>query len=137
VIFRIFPLFVYVMFITNCDLIKPNVIREFEGCVENAQAGDGHVDRIHKFKAWDKVRALEMLARYFGFFEENVQHQGCVRASGWRYRVTAMPTSANAGRYGYFSRPDAVIPYSTVTSGCGGPGGNCFRPCLAGRPVTE
>jgi prepilin-type N-terminal cleavage/methylation domain-containing protein len=59
-----------------------------------------------------------------------------VSASGTDYTVTAMPTSANAGRYGYFSLPDAVIRYSTATSGCGGPGGNCFPNGQSGAPVS-
>jgi prepilin-type N-terminal cleavage/methylation domain-containing protein len=58
-----------------------------------------------------------------------------VSASGSNYTVTAMPTSANAGRYGYYSAPDAVIRYSTATSGCGGPGGNCFPNGQSGAPV--
>lgn len=57
-------------------------------------------------------------------------------ASGSDYTVTAMPTSANAGRYGYYSVPDAVIRYSTQTSACGGPGGNCFPPNQSGAPVS-
>ena len=58
-----------------------------------------------------------------------------ISASGSDYTVTAMPTSANAGRYGYYSLPDAVIRYSTATSGCGGPGGNCFPTGQSGQPV--
>jgi len=58
-----------------------------------------------------------------------------VSASGSSYTTTAMPTSANAGRFGYTSLPDAVIRYSTQTSGCGGPGGNCFPNGQSGAPV--
>jgi prepilin-type N-terminal cleavage/methylation domain-containing protein len=58
-----------------------------------------------------------------------------ISASGTDYTVSAMPTSANAGRYGYYSLPDAVIRYSTATSGCGGPGGNCFPTGQSGQPV--
>ena len=58
-----------------------------------------------------------------------------VSASGSSYTTTAMPTSANAGRFGYYSLPDAVIRYSTATSGCGGPGGNCFPTGQSGAPV--
>ena len=58
-----------------------------------------------------------------------------VTASGSDYTATAQPTSANAGRYGYYSTPDAVIRYSTVTSGCGGPGGNCYPANQSGSPV--
>ena len=58
-----------------------------------------------------------------------------VAASGPNYTATAMPASANAGRYGYYSLPDAVIRYSTVTTGCGGPGGNCFPTGQSGLPA--
>jgi prepilin-type N-terminal cleavage/methylation domain-containing protein len=58
-----------------------------------------------------------------------------VTASGSDYTATAMPTSANAGRWAYFSLPDAVVRYSTATSGCGGPGGNCFPTGMSGQPV--
>jgi prepilin-type N-terminal cleavage/methylation domain-containing protein len=58
-----------------------------------------------------------------------------VAASGSQYTATAQPTSANAGRFGYYSLPDAVILYSTQTSGCGGAGGNCFPSGLSGQPV--
>ena len=56
-------------------------------------------------------------------------------ASGAEYTATANPTSANSGRFGYFSWSDAVVRYSTATSGCGGPGGNCFPHGMSGQPV--
>lgn len=59
-----------------------------------------------------------------------------VTASGSDYTASAMPSSANAGRYGYYSVPDAVIHYSTASTGCGGPGGNCFPSGQSGAPVT-
>src|SRR6188474_1521869 len=49
-----------------------------------------------------------------------------VTASSSNYTANAAPTSANSGRYGYFSTPDAVVRYSTSATGCGGPAGNCF-----------
>src|ERR1051326_5456998 len=57
-----------------------------------------------------------------------------VSASGTDYTATAMPTSGNAGRYSYYSTPDAVVRYGTGT-GCGGPGGNCFPTGQSGAPV--
>ena len=33
---------------------------------------------IHKFKAWDKVKCLEMLAKHFNLFEEKVDHSGAI-----------------------------------------------------------
>jgi hypothetical protein len=38
-----------------------------------------------------------------------------VTASGSNYTAQAIPTSTNAGRYGYFSVPDAVVRYATST----------------------
>jgi type II secretory pathway pseudopilin PulG len=57
-------------------------------------------------------------------------------SSGSDYTANALPVSANAGRYGFYSVTDAVIRYSTVTSGCGGPGGNCFPSGLSGSPLA-
>ena len=55
-----------------------------------------------------------------------------IAASGPNYTVNADPTSTNAGRFGYYSAPDAVIRYATYQ------GGNC-TPCypgsLSGAPV--
>jgi type IV pilus assembly protein PilA len=39
-----------------------------------------------------------------------------VAASGSDYTVTALPASPNTGRYGYYSRPDAVVRYSTIAT---------------------
>src|SRR5579863_9520095 len=38
-----------------------------------------------------------------------------VTASGSTYTAQAMPTSTNAGRYGYFALPDAVVRWATST----------------------
>jgi type IV pilus assembly protein PilA len=56
-------------------------------------------------------------------------------ASGMDYTATAMPSSANSGRFGYYTLPDAVVRYSTVTSGCGSTTGECFPTGLSGQPV--
>jgi phage terminase small subunit len=44
----------------------------FEASIQNVAAGDGKQDLIHKFKAWDKTKALEMLARHFGMFNDKL-----------------------------------------------------------------
>jgi len=59
-----------------------------------------------------------------------------VEASGADYTASAIPSSANSGRFAYFTLPDAVVRYSTATSGCGGPGGNCFPTGQSGLPVN-
>ena len=35
-----------------------------EVIIKNAKAGDRQTDTVHKFKLWDKVRALEALAKH-------------------------------------------------------------------------
>ncbi|HET9216799.1 MAG TPA: prepilin-type N-terminal cleavage/methylation domain-containing protein [Terriglobia bacterium] len=37
-------------------------------------------------------------------------------ATGQDYTATANPASTNTGRYGYYSTPDAVVRYSTVSA---------------------
>ena len=55
-----------------------------------------------------------------------------VAASGSNYTVNADPTSTNAGRFGYYSAPDAVIRYATYTGGNCAP---CYPGTLSGAPV--
>src|SRR6266705_326739 len=55
-----------------------------------------------------------------------------VTASGTDYTVTATPTSTNAGRFGYFSLPDAVIRYQAATSTNCNP---CYPTGQSGAPV--
>jgi len=55
-----------------------------------------------------------------------------VTASGTDYTAVATPTSTNAGRYGYFSLPDAVIRYQTATGTTCNP---CFPTNASGAPV--
>ena len=56
-----------------------------------------------------------------------------VDASASDYTATATPTSTNAGRFGYFSVPDAVVRYqSAVVSGKCDP---CFPSGQSGAPV--
>lgn len=55
-----------------------------------------------------------------------------VTASGPDYTATATPTSTNAGRFGYYAAPDAVIRYQTATSTTCNP---CFPAGQSGQPV--
>ena len=51
-----------------------------------------------------------------------------VSTSGSDYTATADPASTSAGRYGYYSTPDAVIRYSTnITEAPSGQAGNPVR----------
>src|SRR5256714_1380497 len=56
-----------------------------------------------------------------------------VTASGSDYTAVATPTSTNAGRFGYYSTPDAVVRYQTavVTGQCV----PCYPTGLSGAPV--
>ena len=55
-----------------------------------------------------------------------------VTASGTEYTATATPTLTNAGRFGYYSTPDAVVRYATVVSATCKP---CSPPGQSGAPV--
>src|SRR5947209_15760712 len=54
-----------------------------------------------------------------------------VTATGTDYTASATPTSTNAGRFGYYSVPDAVVRYATATSATCTP---CFPGTLSGAP---
>lgn len=43
-----------------------------EVIIKNAEAGDGHVDKIHKVKLATKHSALELLAKHFGLVKDKV-----------------------------------------------------------------
>lgn len=45
----------------------------FEVLIKNAKAGDGVTDTIHKFKLWDKVHSLELLAKHFELLVDKVK----------------------------------------------------------------
>src|SRR5213593_4446956 len=55
-----------------------------------------------------------------------------ITASGTDYTASATPTSTNAGRFGYYSTPDAVIRYASVTSTTCTP---CFPSGMSSSPV--
>lgn len=44
-----------------------------EVIIKNAEAGDGVTDRVHKFKVWDKTRAIEMLAKHYKLLTDVIQ----------------------------------------------------------------
>lgn len=51
-------------------------IAGLEVIIKNAEAGDGHTDKVHKIKVWDKSKNLEMLAKHFALLTEKVEHSG-------------------------------------------------------------
>jgi hypothetical protein len=52
-------------------------LASLEVLIKNAKDGDGHTTEVHKFKRWDKTRALEALANHFGLVTERLE------VSGW------------------------------------------------------
>jgi phage terminase small subunit len=44
----------------------------FEVIIKNAEAGDDQTDTIHKFKLWDKVKAIELYMRHYGMLIDEV-----------------------------------------------------------------
>lgn len=48
-------------------------IGSFEVLIKNAKGNDGAMDLVHKFKLWDKPKALEMLAKHFMLLIERVE----------------------------------------------------------------
>ncbi len=55
-----------------------------------------------------------------------------VTAAGSDYTANAQPTSTNAGRYGYYSTPDAVVRFASATSTNCNP---CFPTNMSTLPV--
>ena len=53
-------------------------VAHLEVVKQNLTAGDGKVDIVMKPRPWDKVKALEMLAKYHGKLKEHVEHSGGV-----------------------------------------------------------
>lgn len=44
-----------------------------EVIIKNAEAGDGHTDRVHKVKLTSKMGALDLLARHFGLLKDRLE----------------------------------------------------------------
>jgi type IV pilus assembly protein PilA len=55
-----------------------------------------------------------------------------ITVSGSDYTASATPTSTNAGRFGYYSTPDAVIRFASASSSTCNP---CFPTGLSSSPV--
>ena len=52
----------------------------------NLTSGDDRVDEVHEVRFWDKLRALEALAKHFGLLVERIEHQVSV---DWAQRLQA------------------------------------------------
>lgn len=72
------------LFDANGDMIPIHKLtREQAACIssievvmKNATAGDGKIDRVLKFRMWDKRATLEMLGKHFALLTERVQIEG-------------------------------------------------------------
>lgn len=53
-----------------------SALASFEVIKKNAAAGDGVIDTVHKFKVWDKTKALDSLAKHYGLLEEKFDIHG-------------------------------------------------------------
>ena len=58
-------------------------IASFEVIKKNAEAGDGQTDVVHKIRVWDRVKTLEILAKYLGLMKDQVEHSGKIEI-GWK-----------------------------------------------------
>jgi phage terminase small subunit len=56
-------------------------LASMEVIIKNAEAGDGQTDRVHKFRVWDKTKALTDLAKHFALLTEKVEHSGGIDVS--------------------------------------------------------
>jgi len=66
-------------------------------------------------------------------FTGNVSGYGfTIAVSGSDYTADALPTSTNAGRFGYYSTPDAVVRYQMATTATCSP---CYPTGQSGAPV--
>ena len=54
-------------------------LASFEVIKKNAAAGDGVTDTVHKFRVWDKGKALDSLAKLLGYLDNVVQHKGEIK----------------------------------------------------------
>lgn len=64
--------------ITELDADTAASIAQFEVIVKNAQAGDGHMDTVHKVRLVDATKPLNTLAEHFGLTVQRVEHSGAL-----------------------------------------------------------
>ena len=55
---------------------QASMISGYEIILKNAEAGDGHVDRVLKVKVVDRARYVEMAAKHFQLLMENIKRSG-------------------------------------------------------------
>jgi phage terminase small subunit len=65
--------------ITSLGDDEAALIAGFEVIVKNAEAGDGHTDKVHKIKIVDRARYVEMAAKHFKLLTDVQQQTGAVK----------------------------------------------------------
>ena len=63
------------------------VLARVETIIKNAEAGDGHTDWIHKLSPWDKMKALDLLARHFKLVGDKIDVNVTVTCEERRQRL--------------------------------------------------
>lgn len=76
-------------------------VGSIETILKNAEAGDGIIDRVFKFRKWSKEKALEMLMKHRGMLEDKLKITGDVeivptRLAGARKRLAEHKAKAKA-----------------------------------------
>lgn len=81
---------------------------------KNVEAGDGHQEEVHEVILWDKVKALELVMKYFGLMDPNPQTQLesdlAERLRAARRRLQSQPLHLVSGRLPILSAQSSVIP---------------------------
>jgi phage terminase small subunit len=79
-----------------------------ESMKRNVTAGDGVMDTVYKIKLWDKIRALETLAKHFGLLVDRVQVD---------INVNSIESRLNAARARAAERNRKALAALNVTEG--------------------
>lgn len=64
--------------ITELDADTAACVAQFEVIKKNAEAGDGHMDTVHKVRLVDSTKPLNTLAEHFGLMVQRVEHSGAL-----------------------------------------------------------
>lgn len=55
---------------------EASLIVGFDTIIKNAEAGDGHTDKVLKYKLVDRARYVEMAAKHFKLLTDITEHKG-------------------------------------------------------------
>jgi len=60
----------------------------------NLTSGDGSIDTVYRIKFWDKLRALELLAKHFGLLVERLEAHGTIHIT-WGESESVQPVTVD------------------------------------------